>query len=224
MNFNVDRIAQLAGLSGAGGSGAGSLNESAGRRARPATTGRRARPATTYDRVVEELQVRGLEMFYSPEQINEAIRTESRLLREEREMEMEAMHHGDAEEGMGMYEADDDGLEEMLDQEAEAMAGEEPEEEGMHYGAADEGLDDMEQGTVIRTPRGTEMKITKGMSAGKTSLAETKLRRVITAEVDRVLAEMTNSGDTSWMYSDRKRPSGRSKGATMGFAGVGFKR
>lgn len=219
MNFNVDRIAQLAGLSGAGGS-AGSLNESAGRR---------SRPSSTYDRVVEELQVRGLEMFYSPEQINEAIRVESRLIREEREMEMEAMHHGDPEEGMGMYEAEDDGLEEMLDQEAdamdaEAMAGDEPEEEGMHYGAADEGLDDMEQGTVIRTPRGTEMKITKGMSAGKTSLAESKLRRVITAEVDRVLAEMTNSGDTAWMYSDRKRPSGRAKGATMGFAGVGFKR
>ena len=98
MNFNVDRIAQLAGLSNAGGgASSGTLNESA--------TRRQARPATTYDRVVEELQLRGLELFYTPAQINEAIRSERRLLREEREMEMEGMHSHSEDEGMHMGHA-----------------------------------------------------------------------------------------------------------------------
>ena len=216
MNFNVDRIAQLAGLSNAGGgASSGTLNESATRR---------ARPATTYDRVVEELQVRGLELFYTPEQINEAIRSERRLLQEEREMEMEGKcpKCGKspckcADEGMypedeGMH-ADDEGyhsVAELLDREADEMA------------YSDEGYS---VGTKITEPDGTEYKITKaGAGAKAASLAESKLRKLISGEVDRVLAEMSNSGDTAWMYSDRKRPAAKTRGATMGFAGVGFKR
>jgi hypothetical protein len=198
MNFNVDRIAQLAGLSSAGGGASGTLNESAGRS---------SRPATTYDRVVEELQVRGLEMFYSPEQINEAIRTESRLLREEREMEGEA--YGEAY-GQEMHEEED--VEDLLEREAEEMA------------AADEGIEDMPQGTTIKTPKGTELKVIKGASTGASALAEAKLRKLISTEVERVLAEMDGHGDTSWMYQDGVKPKGRTGGATMGFAGVGFKR
>jgi hypothetical protein len=197
MNFNVDRIAQLAGLSSAGDGASRSLNESA---SRP------PRAASTYDRVVEELQTRGLEMFYSPEQINEAIRTESRLLREEREMEME-MHGGKHSHG-SMYETEDMDAEELLERESDEM-------EGMY---ADEG---MAVGTIIKDPDGTEMRVTKGSSG---TLAEAKLRNLISAEVDRVLAEMDEKGDTAWMYQDGKRPSVKSKGATMGFVGIGFKR
>ena len=221
MNFNVDRIAQLAGLSTAGGGSSGTLNESATRRP--------AQPATTYDRVVEELQLRGLELFYTPEQINEAIRSERRLLREEREMEMEGkcpkcgksrckcadegVHSED--EGMhGMHPEDEDyhSVAELLDREADEMA----------YADADEAYS---VGTKITEPDGTEYKITKaGAGAKAASLAESKLRKLISGEVDRVLAEMSNSGDTAWMYSDRKRPAAKTRGATMGFAGVGFKR
>lgn len=208
MNFNVDRIAQLAGLSTAGGGSSGTLNESATRRP--------AQPATTYDRVVEELQLRGLELFYTPEQINEAIRSERRLLREEREMEMEAdegVHSED--EGMhGTHPEDEDyhSVAELLDREADEMA----------YADADEAYS---VGTKITEPDGTEYKITKaGAGARAASLAESKLRKLISGEVDRVLAEMSNSGDTAWMYSDRKRPAAKTRGATMGFAGVGFKR
>jgi hypothetical protein len=141
MNFNVDRIAQLAGLAGsASGSGAPrALTESA----------RPARAPTTYDRVVEELQTRGLEMFYTPEQINEAIRSERRMLMEERAMEDEGVcpkcgkKHcvcESADEGMG-YEEEDEGYD--LD-EAEQLLDKE----------ADEGMDDLEVGTTIKTPKG----------------------------------------------------------------------
>lgn len=217
MNFNVDRIAQLAGLSSAGGgSSSGTLNESAARR---------ARPATTYDRVVEELQVRGLEMFYSPEQINEAIRSESRILAEERAMEMDEKKKKVCPScGKSPCKCTDEGMEgEDLDELLSSAAEDEGmEDEGMHgMHAEDEG---MAVGTVIRDPDGTEMRVTKGSSKAGT-LAEAKLRKVISFEVDRVLAEMSNSGDTSWMYPERRRPSGANRrGATMGFAGVGFKR
>ena len=217
MNFNVDRIAQLAGLSNAGGgASSNTLNESA--------TRRQAQPATTYDRVVEELQLRGLELFYTPAQINEAIRSERRLLREEREMEMEGKcpkcgkspckcaDEGMHSEDEGMH-ADDEGyhsVAELLDRESDEMA------------YADEAY---AVGTKITDPDGTEYKITKASSGAKAAaLAESKLRKLISGEVDRVLAEMSNSGDTAWMYSDRKRPTTKTRGATMGFAGVGFKR
>ena len=210
MNFNVDRIAQLAGLSNAGGgASSNTLNESA--------TRRQAQPATTYDRVVEELQLRGLELFYTPAQINEAIRSERRLLREEREMEMEGMHSHSEDEGMhmgdeGMHAEDEDyhSVSELLDKESDEMS------------YADEAY---AVGTKITDPDGTEYKITKASSGAKAAaLAESKLRKLISGEVDRVLAEMSNSGDTAWMYSDRKRPTTKTRGATMGFAGVGFKR
>lgn len=220
MNFNVDRIAQLAGLSSAGGGASGTLNESAGRP---------ARPATTYDRVVEELQVRGLEMFYSPEQINEAIRTESRLLREEREMEMEGKcpqcgkspckcaDEGLEDEGYGMHEEDD--VEELLEREAKEME------------AADEAYI-AQPGDEIKTKSGDVLVVKTagrapagGMAGGmRESLAEAKLRKLISSEVERVLAEMDERSDTSWMYQDGVKPKGRTGGATMGFAGVGFKR
>ena len=210
MNFNVDRIAQLAGLSNAGGgASSNTLNESA--------TRRQAQPATTYDRVVEELQLRGLELFYTPAQINEAIRSERRLLREERELEMEGMHSHSEDEGMhmgdeGMHAEDEDyhSVSELLDKESDEMS------------YADEAY---AVGTKITDPDGTEYKITKASSGAKAAaLAESKLRKLISGEVDRVLAEMSNSGDTAWMYSDRKRPTTKTRGATMGFAGVGFKR
>ena len=210
MNINVDRIAQLAGLSNAGGgASSNTLNESA--------TRRQAQPATTYDRVVEELQLRGLELFYTPAQINEAIRSERRLLREEREMEMEGMHSHSEDEGMhmgdeGMHAEDEDyhSVSELLDKESDEMS------------YADEAY---AVGTKITDPDGTEYKITKASSGAKAAaLAESKLRKLISGEVDRVLAEMSNSGDTAWMYSDRKRPTTKTRGATMGFAGVGFKR
>lgn len=209
MNFNIDRIAQLAGLS-AGREGAGTLNESAGRR---------VRPASTYDRVVEELQTRGLEMFYTPEQINEAIRSERRILAEERAMEDEGVCPKcgkkscmceSTDEGMGFDEEgyDLDEAEHLLDKETDEMA----EDEGYAVG------------TTITEPDGTAYKVTKqgGKAAG--ALAESKLRRIIDSEVARVLAEMRNEDETSWMYPERKRPTGSRKGATMGFAGVGFKR
>ena len=188
MNFNVDRIAQLAGLSSAGGN-SGSLNESASRR---------PRVSTTYDRVVEELQVRGLEMFYSPEQINESIRSERRLIAEEREMTREESYD------MG----DMDEAEELLKQAEDEMYSED---------------ESYAVGTKISEPDGMEYQVTK--SSGKSSgMAETKLRRVISSEVDRVLAEMNNSGDSAWMYADRKRPTNKGRGATMSFPGIGFKR
>jgi hypothetical protein len=205
MNFNVDRIAQLAGLSSAGGgSSSGTLNESAARR---------SRPASTYDRVVEELQVRGLEMFYTPEQINEAIRSERRILAEEREMEMEAKGRKN-DEGV-----EDESLDELLSSAAEdeGMYDEDMHYEAMH--AEDEG---MAVGTVITSPDGGEMRVTK--AAKSSTLAEAKLRNLISAEVDRVLAEMDEKGDTAWMYQDRKRPSRKTGGSTMGFPGIGFKR
>lgn len=207
MNFNVDRIAQLAGLSSAGGgSASGSLNESASRR---------ARPATTYDRVVEELQVRGLEMFYTPAQINEAIRTERRLIAEEKHMEDEGSCPSCGKSPCQCDESYDmDEAEHHL-----KMASEEMDDEGMH--AEDEGY---AVGTKITEPDGTQYQVTKTSGRGGSSIAEAKLRKVISAEVDKVLAEMSNSGDTAWMYADRKRPATRTKGATMGFAGVGFKR
>ena len=191
MNFNVDRIAQLAGLSSAGGN-SGSLNESASRR---------PRASTTYDRVVEELQVRGLEMFYSPEQINESIRSERRLIAEEREMTREGSH-----ESYDMGDMDE--AEELLKQAEDEMYSED---------------ESYAVGTKISEPDGMEYKVTK--SSGKSSgMAETKLRRVISSEVDRVLAEMNNSGDSAWMYADRKRPTNKGRGATMSFPGIGFKR
>ena len=191
MNFNVDRIAQLAGLSSAGGN-SGSLNESASRR---------PRASTTYDRVVEELQVRGLEMFYSPEQINESIRSERRLIAEEREMTREGSH-----ESYDMGDMDE--AEELLKQAEDEMYSED---------------ESYAVGTKISEPDGMEYQVTK--SSGKSSgMAETKLRRVISSEVDRVLAEMNNSGDSAWMYADRKRPTNKGRGATMSFPGIGFKR
>jgi hypothetical protein len=213
MNFNIDRIAQLAGLS-AGREGAGTLNES---------TGRRARPATTYDRVVEELQVRGLEMFYTPEQINEAIRSERRILAEEYSMQSEGACPKCGKkscvcestyEGMG-FEGEDyniDEAEHLLSKESDEM---------MH---TDEALDDLEVGTTVKTPKGGEFKVTKKGTGGAAALAESKLRRIIDSEVARVLAEMSNDDEANWMYPDRKRPAGRTGGATMGFAGIGFKR
>ena len=191
MNFNVDRIAQLAGLSSAGGN-SGSLNEAASRR---------PRASTTYDRVVEELQVRGLEMFYSPEQINESIRSERRLIAEEREMTREGSH-----ESYDMGDMDE--AEELLKQAEDEMYSED---------------ESYAVGTKISEPDGMEYQVTK--SSGKSSgMAETKLRRVISSEVDRVLAEMNNSGDSAWMYADRKRPTNKGRGATMSFPGIGFKR
>jgi hypothetical protein len=214
MNFNVDRIAQLAGLSSAGGgSASGSLNESASRR---------ARPATTYDRVVEELQVRGLEMFYAPAQINEAIRTERRLIAEEKHMEDEGSCPSCGKSPCQCDESYDmDEAEHHL-----KMASEEMDDEGMH--AEDEAYS-AQPGDKITTKSGDEFLVNKVGTRQPTrvtesSLAEAKLRKVISAEVDKVLAEMSNSGDTAWMYADRKRPTTRTKGATMGFAGVGFKR
>lgn len=223
MNFNVDRIAQLAGLSAGntGSSGSGVLRESA---ARP------ARPASTYDRVVEELQLRGLEMFYTPEQINEAIRSERRILAEEREMEMEGacpkcgkkkcmceVAHSE-DEGMHMHSYD-----EGMHSDEDVVEVLRREEDEMH--SYDEGLDDLEPGTVVKTPKGGEFKVTKqGSGGGAAALAEAKLRKLISHEVDKVLAEMSNSGDTNWMYPDRKRPVSKGRGAAMGFAGPGFKR
>ena len=195
MNFNVDRIAQLAGLSSAGGGrSSNSLNES---------TGRRKVTATTYDRVSEALQVQGLEMFYTPKQINEAIASERRLLAEEREMEMEMV---------GM----EDGLEEMLD--AAGDEGLSAEDEAYMAQAGDE-IKSADGGTFVVKTAG------KGVPGGmKEELSEAKLRKVISAEVDRVLAEMSNSGDTAWMYPDGRRPKGNRGGSTLGFAGSGFKR
>jgi len=202
MNFNVDRIAQLAGLSSAGGN-SGSLNESASRR---------PRASTTYDRVVEELQVRGLEMFYSPEQINESIRSERRLIAEEREMTREgscpSCHKSPCmcDESYDMGDMDE--AEEHLKQAEDEMYAED---------------ESYAVGTKISEPDGTQYQVTK--SSGKSGgMAETKLRRVISSEVDRVLAEMNNSGDTAWMYADRKRPTNKGRGATMSFPGIGFKR
>jgi hypothetical protein len=193
MNFNVDRIAQLAGLSSAGGGrSSSSLNESAGRR---------KVAATTYDRVSEALQIQGLEMFYTPKQINEAISSERRLLAEEREMELEGM---------------EDGLEEMLD-----AAGDEglPAEDEAYMAQAGDEIRSADGGTFVVKTAG------KGVPGSmKEKLSEAKLRKVISAEVDRVLAEMRNSGDTSWMYPDGRRPKGNRGGSTLGFAGSGFKR
>jgi hypothetical protein len=218
MNFNVDRIAQLAGLTAGntGSSGSGVLRESA---ARP------ARPASTYDRVVEELQLRGLEMFYTPEQINEAIRSERRILSEEREMEMEGAHP--EVEGMHMHSYDEgmhkDAGDEGMHYEEDVVEVLRREEDEM--ASYDEGMDDLEAGTVVKTPKGGEFKVTKkGTGGTSAALAEAKLRKLIGNEVDRVLAEMSNSGDTSWMYPDGKRPVSKGKGAAMGFAGPGFKR
>jgi len=220
MNFNVDRIAQLAGLAGsASGSGAPrALTESA----------RSTRAPTTYDRVVEELQVRGLEMFYTPEQINETIRSERRMLAEERAMENEGMCSKCGKRRC-MCESADEGMGHSMGHEYEGMGhgmGHDDEEELMelldqHGEEEDEGY---AVGTTITEPDGTAYKVT---SAGKTSsaMAETKLRRAISLEVDRVLAEMSNSGDTSWMYPNGKRPTGSSRSrTTLGFAGNGFKR
>jgi hypothetical protein len=209
MNFNVDRIAQLAGLSSAGGGrSSSSLNESAGRR---------KVPATTYDRVSEALQIKGLEMFYTPKQINEAIASERRLLAEEREMEMEGMcaHCGKSSCNCA-YEDMEDGLEEMLD-----AAGDEglPAEDEAYMAQAGDEIRSADGGTFVVKTAG------KGVPGSmKEKLSEAKLRKVISAEVDRVLAEMRNSGDTSWMYPDGRRPKGNRGGSTLGFAGSGFKR
>jgi hypothetical protein len=189
--------------------------------------------------VVEELQLRGLEMFYTPEQINEAIRSERRILAEEREMEMEGacpkcgkkkcmcevahpedegMHMHSYDEGMHM-DAGDEGMHYEEDV-VEVLRREEDE-----MSSYDEGMDDLEAGTVVKTPKGGEFKVTKkGTGGTSAALAEAKLRKLIGNEVDRVLAEMSNSGDTSWMYPDGKRPVSKGKGAAMGFAGPGFKR
>jgi hypothetical protein len=230
MHFNVDRIAQLAGL----GSGAATttLNEGRGGRGVLAeSAGRPARPTSTYDRVVEELQLRGLELFYTPEQINEAIKVESKLLREEREMDMEGMH-GHNKEGMhghmghGAFEGDemasmyeDEG---MYEDEASGMY-EEADTEMYH--AMDEMMNDIEEeamavGTTITQPDGTVMRVTK---AGSGTLEEAKLVNFISREVDSVLRELAQNGDTAWMYPSGKRPTG-ARGVTMGFAGSGFKR
>ena len=220
MHFNVDRIAQLAGL----GSGAATttLNEGRGGRGVLAeSAGRPARPTSTYDRVVEELQLRGLELFYTPEQINEAIKVESKLLREEREMDMEGMHghmgHGafEGDEMAGMYEADA----------AEDLPAADEEVDTEMYDAMDEMMNDIEEdamavGTTITQPDGTEMRVTK---AGRATLEEAKLVNFISREVDSVLRELAQNGDTAWMYPSGKRPTG-ARGVTMGFAGSGFKR
>jgi len=223
MHFNVDRIAQLAGL-GAGATTT-TLNEGRGGRGVLAeSAGLPARRPSTYDRVVEELQLRGLELFYSPEQINEAIKVESRLLREEREMEQEGMHGGhmgrgafEGDEMAGMYEADAAEDQPAADEEVDAEM----------YDAMDEMMSDIEEdamavGTTITQPDGTQMKVTK-MGTGKATLEEAKLVNFISREVDAVLRELSQAGDTSWMYPSGKRPTG-TRGVTMGFAGSGFKR
>lgn len=231
MHFNVDRIAQLAGLA----SGATTtLNEGRGGRGVLAeSAGRPARPVSTYDRVVEELQLRGLELFYTPEQINEAIKVESRLLREERAMEYEGMHGGghmgrgafEGDEMTGMYEGDGPvpytPMEGDIDAETYAAMDEmmsELEKDGMDEEA-------MDVGTTITEPDGTQMKIIKkGTGAGRPgALEEAKLVNFISREVDSVLRELSQKGDSSWMYPSGKRPTGN-RGVTMGFAGVGFKR
>lgn len=233
MNFNVDRIAQLAGLAG---SAKTSLNEGAGRGVLSESSNRRAKPATAYDRVVEELQVRGLEMFYTPEQINESIRHERLLLREEREMENEgkcphcgktpcgcgeSMHemYGD-DDGESMHEMgydDDDGV--SMD-EIMAAAAKSAEEEG-YEPEADEAFD-LETGDEVTRADGTKLKVTQQGKKG--TLAEAKLTRLLKREVDAVLAEMSNGSDTSWMYPSGKRPTGRRDGVTLGFSGNGFKK
>lgn len=223
MIFNVDRIAQLAGLAGSNGSASGSpgtLTESAGAR---------RRPASTYDRVVEELQLRGLEMFYSPEQINEAIRVESRLLREEREMDagMGSMHHSGGHDDMPLDEMIDDALAEVGDDHSEAIdvMGDEPMDEMGYYEgddmghATDEEAAGLQVGDKIMKRDGTELEVKKAQN-----LAESRLRKMLSREVESVLKEMTNSGDTAWMYGDAPRPTRQGRGVTMGFAGVGFKK
>jgi hypothetical protein len=213
MNFNVDRIAQLAGLAG---SAKTSLNEGAGRGVLSESSNRRAKPATAYDRVVEELQVRGLEMFYTPEQINESIRHERLLLREEREMENE----GRDDDGESMHEMgydDDDGV--SMD-EIMAAAAKSAEEEG-YEPEADEAFD-LETGDEVTRADGTKLKVTQQGKKG--TLAEAKLTRLLKREVDAVLAEMSNGSDTSWMYPSGKRPTGRRDGVTLGFSGNGFKK
>lgn len=222
MHFNVDRIAQLAGL-GAGATTT-TLNEGRGGRGVLAeSAGRPARSSSTYDRVVEELQLRGLELFYTPEQINEAIKMESRLLREEREMEQEGMHghmgHGafEGDEMAGMYEADA----------AEDQPAADEEVDNEMYDAMDEIMSDIEEdamavGTTITQPDGTQMKVTK-TGTGRATLEEAKLVNFISREVDAVLRELSQNGDTAWMYPSGKRPTG-ARGVTMGFAGSGFKR
>jgi len=108
------------------------------------------------------------------------------------------------DEGMHSEDEDYHSVSELLDRESDEMS------------YSDEAY---AVGTKITDPDGTEYKITKS-----TSIAESKLRKLISGEVDRVLAEMSNSRDTAWMYSDRKRPTTKPRGATIGFAGVGFKR
>lgn len=125
-----------------------------------------------------------------------------------------------ADEGMG-YE-DDESLHELLGQHEEEDEGYHAEDEGMGHEEEDEGY---AVGTTITEPDGTAYKVTKqgGKAAG--AMAEAKLRRAISLEVDRVLAEMSNSGDTGWMYPSGKRPATSSRGrTTLGFAGTGFKR
>lgn len=221
MNFNVDRIAQLAGLAG---SAKTSLNEGAGRGVLNESSNRRAQPATTYDRVVEELQVRGLEMFYTPEQIQEAIRHESRLLREEKEMENEGKcpscgkspcRCDESMDEMGYGDEDGMSMDEIM-----AAAAKSAEEEG-YEPEADEAFD-LQAGDEVTRADGTKLKVTQ--QGKKATLAEAKLTRLLKREVDAVLEEMTRGGDTSWMYPDGKRPTGRRDGVTLGFAGTGFKK
>jgi hypothetical protein len=228
MNFNVDRIAQLAGLAG---SAKTSLNEGAGRGVLNESSNRRAQP-TTYDRVVEELQTRGLEMFYSPEQIQEAIRHESRLLREEKEMENEGKCPScgkspcRCDETLGEMDMGYDDESGMSMDEIMAAAAKSAEDEGMY--PEDEGMhaeyEGYAVGTKITEPDGTQTTVTKAGSGKPGSLAEAKLTRLLKREVDAVLDEMSNGGDTSWMYPAGKRPTGRRDGVTLGFAGTGFKR
>jgi hypothetical protein len=208
MHFNADRIAQLAGLAPRGETQlredrtqSGVLSESA----RPA-----GRATSTYDRVVEELQLRGLELFYTPAQINEAIRHEARLLREEKEMEDEAKacpKCGKRKCECGMEEGyeGDEGMHEIMAE--------------MDDMVADEGH---AVGTTITEPDGTVTKVVK--AGAKTSMAESKVARLIQREVDSVLREMANSGDTAWMYPNGKKPAGKKGNVTLGFAGTGFKR
>jgi hypothetical protein len=90
-----------------------------------------------------------------------------------------------------------------------------------------DGMDEeaMDVGTTITQPDGTQMKVTKkGTGAGRPgALEEAKLVNFISREVDSVLRELSQKGDSSWMYPSGKRPTGN-RGVTMGFAGVGFKR
>ena len=80
----------------------------------------------------------------------------------------------------------------------------------------------MAVGTTITQPDGTEMRVTK-TGTGRATLEEAKLVNFISREVDSVLRELAQNGDTAWMYPSGKRPTG-ARGVTMGFAGSGFKR